>query len=99
MHFKNVTSSPLPVFFGHCTGKNKDVALKFRMRVVCMHFDHIYSGFLKISPGLEFILRNQNFWWKNLKILRFFHFGNFEIAAFFARPFYTYEPILKSLGC
>ena len=74
-------------FFGHCTGKNKDIALKFCMRVVCMYLDHIYSGFLKISPDLENISRNQNFWLKNLKILRFFHFGNFEIAVFFARLF------------
>ena len=43
--FQNVTASPLPVVFGHGTTKNKDIALKFRMRVVCMYVDHIYSGF------------------------------------------------------
>ena len=31
--------------FGHCTVKNKDIALKFCMRVVCMYLDHIYSVF------------------------------------------------------
>ena len=40
-------------FFGHCTAKNEDIALKFCMRVVCMYLDHIYSGFVKISPDLE----------------------------------------------
>ena len=46
-HFKNVTS-PLPVFFCHCTTKNKDIALKFCMRV-CMCLDHIYSVFFLIT--------------------------------------------------
>ena len=32
--FQNVTSSPLPVFFYHCTSKNKDIGLKFRTLVV-----------------------------------------------------------------
>ena len=27
--------------FFHCTVKNKDIALKFRVCVVCMYFDHI----------------------------------------------------------
>ena len=61
---------------------------------------HTYSGFLKISPGFENISRNQSFWLKNPKILRFFFdFGNFEIAVFFARFFYAYDPILESLSC
>ena len=35
--FKNVTSSPVPTcFFGHCTAKNKNTALKFGMYVACM---------------------------------------------------------------
>ena len=56
LHFKNVTSSPLPVFFfGHCTAKNKDIALKFCMRVVCMYHDHIYSDFLDKLKSLDFI--------------------------------------------
>ena len=39
-------------FFGQCTGKNKDIALKFCLRFVCMYLDHIYSvcfNNLKIS--------------------------------------------------
>ena len=44
LHFKNMTSLLLP-FFGHCTVKNKDIALKFGMHVVCMHLDYIYSAF------------------------------------------------------
>ena len=32
--------------FGHYTAKNKDIALKFCMHVVCMYLDHIHSGFL-----------------------------------------------------
>ena len=54
MHFKNVASSPLPVF-RHCTAKNKAIGLKLCMRVVCMYPDHIYSYFLdnlKISDFL-----------------------------------------------
>ena len=33
-------------FSGHCTAKNKNIALKPCMHVVCMYLDHIYSGFL-----------------------------------------------------
>ena len=32
-------------FFGHCSAKNKDFALKFFIRDVCMYLDHIYSVF------------------------------------------------------
>ena len=32
-------------FFGHCTAKNKDNALKFCILVACMYHDHIYSVF------------------------------------------------------
>ena len=32
-------------FFGHRTAKNKDIALKICLHVVCMYFDHIYSVF------------------------------------------------------
>ena len=37
-------------FFGHCTAKNKDIALNFCMRVACTYLDHIFSGF---SDNLE----------------------------------------------
>ena len=33
-------------FFCHCTVKNKDIALKICMHVVCMYHDHTYSVFL-----------------------------------------------------
>ena len=62
-----MTSSPLPSFFGHCTAKNKDIALKFNMLVVCMYIDHIYFGFsddLKISDFIG------NYFWKT-EILNF----------------------------
>ena len=39
-----VTSSLLPVFY-HCTAKNKDLALKFCMCVVCMQWGVSYSYF------------------------------------------------------
>ena len=55
MHFKYVTSSPLRVFFCHCAGKNKDISLKFCMRVVCMYLDHMYSGLLDNSKISDFI--------------------------------------------
>ena len=32
-------------FFGHCTAKKKDIALKFCFLVVCIQFDHTYSSF------------------------------------------------------
>ena len=54
MHFKNVISSPFPVF-GHCTAKNKDIDLKSWLHVVCMYLDHIYSGFLDNLKMLDFI--------------------------------------------
>ena len=55
MHFKNVMSSPLRVFVGHCTAKNKDIGLKFGMPVVCMYVDRIYSGLLDNLKLLDFI--------------------------------------------
>ena len=33
-------------FFCHCSAKNKDISLKFYIRVVCMYLNQIYSGFL-----------------------------------------------------
>ena len=53
--FKNVTSSPLHVCYGHCTAKNKYIALKFCKHAVCMYFNHIYSGFLDTLKILDFI--------------------------------------------
>ena len=35
----------LYLFFGHCAAKNKDIALIFRILVVCMYLDYIYSVF------------------------------------------------------
>ena len=79
--------------------RRQDIALKFCMLVVCTYLDHICSGFLKICPVFENISGNQNFGLKNIKILKFYDCGNFEIAAFFVRLFYVYDPILESLGC
>ena len=42
-------------FFGDCTAKNEDIALKFGMCVVCMKVYNIYSGFLDNSKILDFI--------------------------------------------
>ena len=30
-------------FSGHCTAKNKDIALKFCVRVFCKYPEHVYS--------------------------------------------------------
>ena len=48
-------------FWGHCTTKNKYIALKFRMRVVCMCLDHILSGFWDKLKILDFI---GSYFWK-----------------------------------
>ena len=46
----------LTCFLGHCTDKNKDIALKFCiMLVVCKYLDNIHSGFLNILKVLDFI--------------------------------------------
>ena len=45
----------LYLLFCHCTTKNKDIALKFCMSVVCMYFDHIYSVILEELKILDFI--------------------------------------------
>ena len=42
-------------FFGHCTAKNKDIDLKFWMRIVCMYLDHMYSGLLDNLKISDFI--------------------------------------------
>ena len=55
LHFKKVTSPPLPVLFCHCIAKNRDVAMKFCMRVVCMYLDNEYSVFLNILEMLDFM--------------------------------------------
>ena len=49
-------------FFGHCTTKNKDTALKFRMLAAGMNLDHIYSGCLDKLKILD--LRGNYFWEK-----------------------------------
>ena len=33
-------------FSGYCTAKNKDIALKFCIHVICMYLEHMYSNFL-----------------------------------------------------
>ena len=51
-------------FFCHCTGKNKDIALKFCMRIVCMYLDHIRSFFWrtwKFRIYGQLFLENLNF--------------------------------------
>ena len=42
-------------FFGHCTGNNKDIALKLCMLVFCMYFYHMYSAFLDKSKISDFV--------------------------------------------
>ena len=48
MGFKKSYVIILTRFLGYFTAKNKDIALKFCMRVVSMYLDDIYSGFLNI---------------------------------------------------
>ena len=50
------------LFSGHCTAKNKNIALKSCMHVVCMYLDRIYSVFLDNLIMLDFI---GNYFWKN----------------------------------
>ena len=98
MHFKNVTSSPLPGLWP--LHRQKQRYCFEILQACCLYVSrlHIFR-FMKISPDLENISRNQTFCLKHLKILRFFNLGNFEITVFFLRLFYAYDPILKSLGC
>ena len=42
-------------FFCLCIAINRDIALEFCMRVVCMCLDHIYSGSLDELEILDFI--------------------------------------------
>ena len=65
--FRKCDVSTFTCFFGHCTAKNKDIALKFCMPVVCMYLDHIYSGFLDNLKISDFI---GNYFWK-IEILNF----------------------------
>ena len=46
--FQKVTSSPLPGL-GHCTAKNRDIALKLCMSVVCMYLNnrHAVLGYVE----------------------------------------------------
>ena len=48
-HFKKVATPPLSIF-GNCTTKNKYIALKLCMRVICMYLNHMYSVFLENFP-------------------------------------------------
>ena len=61
-------------FWGHCIAKNEDIALKFSMRVVGMHLDHIYAVFLitwKFSILYAIIFEKLNFWVLGLKIEKY----------------------------
>ena len=42
-------------FFSHCTAKNKNIALKIGMYVVCIELYNIYSDFMDTSHILDFI--------------------------------------------
>ena len=42
------------LFSGHFTAKNKNIALKYCMHVVCMYLDRIYSVFYSLIM-LDFI--------------------------------------------
>ena len=63
---------------------------------VCVLFVWIlityFPFFLKISPGFENISRNQKFWSKNLKILRFFWFWKFRNRSFLCQAFLCLWP-------
>ena len=56
LRFKEVTLSPLTVFF-HCTAKTKNTALKWYMLVLCMYFHNIYSDYLYLD-NLKTVLKN-----------------------------------------
>ena len=69
--FKKCDVITFTCFFGHCTAKNKDIALKFCMRVVCMYLGHIYSGFLitwKFRILWANIFEKSKFWIFGVKI-------------------------------
>ena len=79
------------LFFCHCAAKNKDIALTFCMRVVCMYFDHMYSGFLdnlKISDFIGYyfwkiqILSFRGLKSENIKILRYPFCRTFNFTPF-----------------
>ena len=84
-------------FFDHCTGWNKDIAVKFCMCVVCMHLDHIYSVFFN-SPRFWKYLRKSNNFIEKSQHLEVFRFWKFRGNRFLCQPFYVYHPILESLG-
>ena len=45
----------LTLFFGHCSAKNKFIALKFCIRAACLYLDNTYFGFMEIIEILRFI--------------------------------------------
>ena len=65
---------------GHCTAKNKDIALQFCVRVVCMYFDHVYADFWLLTFRILLTIIKKNihfeFWGRNRKIskIRYRHF-------------------------
>ena len=63
LRFEKVTSSPVPVV-GNGTVKNKEIALKLCMHIVCMCLHNMFSGFLitwKFWILWEIMLENENF--------------------------------------
>ena len=60
VHFKNVITFTC-FFFGHCTGLNKDIAVKFCMCVVCMYPDHIYSVFFNSPRFGKYLRKSKRF--------------------------------------
>ena len=98
-----VTSSPLPVFFCHCTAKNKDIALTF-VCVLCIYLDDIHSCFLDILKTLNFISNylKKKFWvlrvkiekWHNpevaiLQNVQCYAIWRFSIASYFKTEHYS----------
>ena len=53
--FQKSDVNTLTCIFCHCTAENKDIALKFCMRTVCMHLDNIYCGFFGYFENFEFM--------------------------------------------
>ena len=75
--------------FGHCRAKNKDIALKFCLHVVCMYFDHMYSGFLiplKIWILYAIIFEKSKFWISGAKL----KMSKFRESHIVARSVYVF---------
>ena len=83
--FQKMCRHQFYLVFGHCTGKSKDISLKFCMRVVCMSITYIpFSKF----PHVWKISQEINFFVEKSQDLEIFLFWKFEIAVFFARLFF-----------